>query len=41
VGDTYFPPLDPEEWREVDRKPHPADARHPFAFSFVTLERAR
>lgn len=41
VGDTYFPPLDPKEWREVDRQTHAADARHPFAFTFVTLERAR
>jgi dihydrofolate reductase len=40
-GDTYFPPLDPREWREADRRPHPVDARHPFAFSFVTLERVR
>jgi dihydrofolate reductase len=41
VGDTYFPPLDPKEWREVGRTPHAADKRHPFAFSFVTLERIR
>jgi dihydrofolate reductase len=41
VGDTYFPPLDPKEWREVDRQTHAADGRHPFAFTFVTLERAR
>jgi dihydrofolate reductase len=41
AGDTYFPPLDPDEWREVDRRAHPADARHPFAFEFVTLERVR
>ena len=41
AGDTYFPPLDPKDWREVDRQAHPADARHPFAFEFVTLERAR
>jgi dihydrofolate reductase len=40
-GDTYFPALDPRDWREVERTPHPADARHPFAFTFVTLERAR
>jgi dihydrofolate reductase len=39
-GDTYFPRLDPAEWREVARQTHAADARHPFAFSFVTLERA-
>ena len=41
AGDTYFPPLDPKDWREVDRQAHPADARHPFAFEFVTLERVR
>ena len=41
AGDTYFPSLDPGEWREADRRAHPADARHPFAFSFVTLERVR
>lgn len=40
-GDTYFPPLDQSQWREVDRTLHPADARHPFAFSWVTLERVR
>jgi dihydrofolate reductase len=38
-GDTYFPQLDPNEWREIERRPHPADARHSFAFSWVTLER--
>lgn len=41
AGDTYFPPLDPREWREVDRQAHAADPRHRFAFSFVTLERVR
>jgi len=40
-GDTYFPPLDPRDWREIERITHPADARHPFAFTFVTLERVR
>jgi len=40
-GDTFFPSLDPKEWRELERKAHPADARHPFAFTFVLLERAR
>jgi dihydrofolate reductase len=41
AGDTYFPPLEQTEWRETDRQAHPADARHPFAFSWVTLERVR
>jgi dihydrofolate reductase len=39
-GDTFFPALDPREWREVERRTHPADARHPFGFAFVVLERA-
>jgi dihydrofolate reductase len=41
AGDTYFPPLEQSQWRETDRQAHPADARHPFAFSWVTLERVR
>jgi dihydrofolate reductase len=40
-ADTHFPKLDPAEWREVERTRHPADVRHAYAFSFVTLERAR
>jgi dihydrofolate reductase len=40
-GDTVFPPFDRSEWRERDRVDHPADARHPYAFRFVTLERIR
>lgn len=38
-GDTYFPDFDRSRWREVERERHEADARHPFAYSFVTLER--
>jgi dihydrofolate reductase len=40
-GDTYFPVLDPTEWREVERTRHPADERHAHAFSWVTLDRVR
>lgn len=40
-GDTYFPRLDPKDWREVERRAHPADARHPYPFAYVTLERIR
>jgi dihydrofolate reductase len=39
AGDTFFPELDPEAWREVSRESHPADERHAHAFDFVTLER--
>jgi dihydrofolate reductase len=38
-GDVLFPPIDPAQWREVAREPHPADERHAYPFAFVTLER--
>jgi dihydrofolate reductase len=38
-GDTFFPRVNPTEWREVERTEHPADARHAYAMSFVTLDR--
>jgi dihydrofolate reductase len=38
-GDTFFPRIDPAEWREVERTEHLADARHAYAMSFVTLDR--
>lgn len=40
-GDTFFPELDRAEWREVERREHPRDERHPFAFRLITLDRAR
>jgi dihydrofolate reductase len=38
-GDVRFPPWIASEWRELDRSEHPADARHAYAFSLLTLER--
>jgi dihydrofolate reductase len=38
-GDTRLPELDLHHWHEVSRVLHPVDARHPYAMSFVTLER--
>jgi len=38
-GDTHFPSFDKQEWKEMSRKPHPADARHIYAFDFVIYER--
>jgi dihydrofolate reductase len=40
-GDTYFPSLDPQQWRELETEDHAADAKHPHPFRFVTLERVR
>ena len=38
-GDAYFPAIDPNEWQERAREPHPADERNAFPYAFVTLER--
>jgi dihydrofolate reductase len=40
-GDTFFPPLDPGDWEVVEAVEHPADERHPYDFSFLTLDRKR
>jgi dihydrofolate reductase len=39
-GDVFFPPLDTNQWRCVERQEHPADPRHAYAMSFLTFERA-
>lgn len=39
-GDRYFPEIDPRDWVERERSEHAPDARNPYAYSFVTLERA-
>lgn len=39
AGDTFFPSLDPRQWRELTRAEHPADARHAHAMTFLLLER--
>jgi dihydrofolate reductase len=38
-GDTFFPKPDPREWREIERVEHPADERHAYPMSFITLDR--
>lgn len=40
-GDRFFPPLDPGEWEVTEAVEHPADERHAYDFSFLTLERKR
>ncbi|MGA2561936.1 MAG: dihydrofolate reductase [Steroidobacteraceae bacterium] len=40
AGDVYFPLRDFTGWRELERSEHARDARHSYAMSFVTLERA-
>lgn len=38
-ADTHFPPVAMEQWIEVARAHHPADARHALAFDFVDYRR--
>lgn len=38
-GDTRFPPFDPDDWRLVAERHHPADERHRYAFTIGTYER--
>jgi dihydrofolate reductase len=38
-GDTWFPAFDADDFHEVERIDHPADARHEHAYSFLTLQR--
>ncbi|MDR2214445.1 MAG: dihydrofolate reductase [Nevskiaceae bacterium] len=40
-GDTFLPPLDPAQWREVSREWRAADERNVYAMSFITLERIK
>ncbi len=38
-GDTYFPDFDPTQWVDAEYTSQPADDRHAFPVTFVTLER--
>jgi dihydrofolate reductase len=38
-GDTYFPAFDPGQWDDLDYRTLPADDRHAYPVTFVTLER--
>jgi dihydrofolate reductase len=38
-ADTFFPVIDAAQWEEVSREDCPADERHAYPYSFVTLRR--
>jgi len=38
-GDTWFPEIDPQQWREVACESHPADESNEHDYDFVILER--
>lgn len=39
-GDTYFPEIKEDIWKETERTNHEAAEKNPLSFSFITLERA-
>lgn len=38
-GDAFFPNYNQHQWRELERINHPADAKNPYPYSFLILER--
>jgi dihydrofolate reductase len=38
-GDTFFPDYTQYQWREMERSDHPADAKNPYSYTFLILER--
>ena len=38
-ADSYFPEIDPNEWKETSHEDHPTDEKHAIPYSFITLER--
>ncbi len=38
-ADTFFPELKPGEWEEVSREDHRADAKNPYAYSFLVYRK--
>jgi dihydrofolate reductase len=40
-GDSFFPEIDKQEWREVSREDHQPDEKNLLPYSFITLENVR
>jgi dihydrofolate reductase len=38
-GDAFFPALDMNEWKEIEREDHKADEKNQFDYSFITMVR--
>ena len=38
-GDTWFPPVDRDDWQEIQRQELPASEDNPYAYAFVCFER--
>ncbi len=35
-ADTFFPEIDPENWKIIESEEHPMDERHMYPYSFIT-----
>jgi dihydrofolate reductase len=40
-ADTFFPRLEPGQWREVSREEHGSDEKNPFDYAFSVFDRVR
>jgi len=40
-GDAWFPEVEPQQWREIERETHKADESNEYDYDFVVLDRAR
>ena len=40
-GDTWFPEIEWQQWREIERDSHKADESNEYDYDFVILDRAR
>lgn len=40
-GDTFFPEVNKNEWKENSRKKHGADERHVYSFDFVVYDKVK
>lgn len=38
-GDTFFPSVDFDQWREEFREDHEADAKNPYSYTFLVMSR--
>ena len=38
-GDAFFPPWNPDEWREIEREDHDADDVNIYPYTFITFSR--
>ena len=38
-ADTFFPEINPDEWKETEREDFDADEKNPIPYSFITLKR--